>query len=481
VKIQNFSFYTHRKIYENGPCKFIEHHHGETKKFVESSADISFLTDHFFCDSFNLSLRTMVIQTETDEELGHIRLGDTRALVQEADQSTEGVNQSHQNYERDDNAITVDLNLYRRHRTSTRNNLSSLVDSHTSSGFNSLTVYDHSESSLTSYLAIGRNDLSIASVTSGQQNIHRLTNSSGYQSGRRQSSAASRSFSFSDRLQADRPITEEEQNNGYTDDNIDNFIEPHTSRSMNDQQFPICSQDLSGQEAQQNSTVRGCMLRGSENFLRTSPIPPSAVLRTIRHETRENRLSSGENTSTISLRESTCTQRKEVQSSEKTSSRSSENPPDDNSHQQVALATPTTTASSRPRSRDQPRMLERSTCSAICNNDSSSNESKEKCPVFSCSRSSPHDMCNINRESPKEQGKQTAQYDTTESICKADESKDCCHRNSNHYGSFDRIQHNRNNICQGQCIIKLVLKKLIRMLSISVRISSCITKYVSVA
>jgi len=299
VKIQNFSFYTHRKIYENGPCKFIEHHHGETKKFIESSADISFLTDHFFCDSFNLSLRTMVIQTETDEELGHIQLGDTRALVQEADQSTEGVNQSHQNYERDDNAITVDLNLYRRHRTSTRNNLSSLVDSHTSSGFNSLTVYDHSESSLTSYLAIGRNDLSIASVTSGQQNIHRLTNSSGYQSGRRQSSAASRSFSFSLRLQADRPITEEEQNNGYTDDNIDNVIEPHTSCPMNDQQFPICSQDLAGQQAPQNSTV---------------------------------------NTSAVSLRESACTQRKEIQSSEKTSSRSGENPPDDNSHPQAALA-----------------------------------------------------------------------------------------------------------------------------------------------
>jgi len=410
VKIQNFSFYTHRKIYENGPCKFIEHHHGETKKFVESSADISFLTDHFFCDSFNLSLRTMVIQTETDEELGHIQLGDTRALVQEADQSTEGVNQSHQNYERDDNAITVDLNLYRRHRTSTRNNLSSLVDSHTSSGFNSLTVYDHSESSLTSYLAIGRNDLSIASVTSGQQNIHRLTNSSGYQSGRRQSSAASRSFSFSLRLQADRPITEEEQNNGYTDDNIDNVIEPHTSCPMNDQQFPICSQDLAGQQAPQNSTV---------------------------------------NTSAVSLRESACTQRKEIQSSEKTSSRSGENAPDDNSHQQAALATPTTTTSSRPRPQDQPRMLERLTCSAICNNDSSSNESKEKCPVLSCSRSLPHDTCNINRETPKGQGKQTGQNDTTESICKADESNDCRHRNSNHYGSFDRIQHNGNIMGQG--------------------------------
>jgi len=94
-------------------------------------------------------------------------------------------------------------------------------------------------------------------------------------------------------------------------------------------------------------------------------------------------------------------------------------------------------------------MLERLTCSAICNNDSSSNESKEKCPVFSCSRSSPHDMCNINRESPKGQEKQAAQYDTTESICKADESNDCCHRNSNHYGSFDRIQRNGNIMCQG--------------------------------
>jgi hypothetical protein len=208
----------------------------------------------------------------------------------------------------------------------------------------------------------------------------------------------------------------------------------------NDQQFPICSQDLAGQQAQQNSTVRG-----SEIFSRSSPIPVSAILRPV----RENRLSSGENTSTVSLRfayafccvvlssllsllfqwfsvdvahimwqgswgpyrtfffrsiartvvvtyswtcqpfqhpwlisrtwartccslrESTCTQRKEIQSSENTS-RSAETAPDDNSHQQVALATPTTTASSCPRPRDQPRMLERLTCSAICNDDSSS-------------------------------------------------------------------------------------------------------------
>jgi hypothetical protein len=370
VKIQT-------KIYENGPCKFIE---------------LDFLTNHFFCESF-ISLVTMIIQTETDEE--HIRLGNTRALVQEADQPPERENL---NYERDD-AIPVDLNQYRRHR----NNLSSLVDSHTSSGFNSLMVYDHSESSLTSYLAIGRNDFSIT-----------LGISSGYQSEQRRSSA-SRSFSFSLRQQTDRPITEEEQNNGYTDDNIDN-IDPHASCSRNDQQFPICSQDLAGQQAQQNSTVRG-----SEIFSPSSPIPVSAILRPV----RENRLSSGENTSTVSLRESTCTQRKEVQSSENTS-RSAENAPDDNSHQQVALATPTTTASSCPRPRDQPRMLERST-----------------------SRSLSHDMCNINRDSLKEQGKQAAQYDTTESICKADESNDCCHRNSNHYGSFDRIQHNGNIMCQG--------------------------------
>ena len=363
------------KIYENGPCKFIE---------------LDFLTNHFFCESF-ISLVTMIIQTETDEE--HIRLGNTRALVQEADQPPERENL---NYERDD-AIPVDLNQYRRHR----NNLSSLVDSHTSSGFNSLMVYDHSESSLTSYLAIGRNDFSIT-----------LGISSGYQSEQRRSSA-SRSFSFSLRQQTDRPITEEEQNNGYTDDNIDN-IDPHASCSRNDQQFPICSQDLAGQQAQQNSTVRG-----SEIFPRSSPIPVGAI------SVRENRLSSGENTSTVSLRESTCTQRKEVQSSENTS-RSTENAPDDNSHQQVALATPTTTASSCPRPRDQPRMLERST-----------------------SRSLSHDMCNINRDSLKEQGKQAAQYDTTESICKADESNDCCHRNSNHYGSFDRIQHNGNIMCQG--------------------------------
>ena len=371
----------------------------------------------------------MIIQTETDEEC--IRLGNTQALVQEADQPPERENQ---NYERDD-AIPVDLNQYRRrrHRQSTRNNLSSLVDSHTSSGFNSLMVYDHSESSLTSCFAIGRNDFSITSVISGQQNIH----SSGYQSEQRRSSAASRSFSFPLRQQADRPITEEEQNNGYTDDNIDN-IDPHASCSRNDQQFPICSQDLAGQQAQQNSTVRG-----SEIFSRSSPIPVSAILRPV----RENRLSSGENTSTVSLRESTCTQRKEIQSSENTS-RSAENAPDDNSHQQVALATPTTTASSCPRPRDQPRMLERLTCSAICNDDSSSNGSKQKCPVWS-SRSLSHDMCNINRESLKEQGKQAAQYDTTESICKADESKDCCHRNSNHYGSFDRIQRNGNIMCQG--------------------------------
>jgi hypothetical protein len=390
VKIQT-------KIYENGPCKFIE---------------LDFLTNHFFCESF-ISLVTMIIQTETDEE--HIRLGNTRALVQEADQPPERENL---NYERDD-AIPVDLNQYRRHR----NNLSSLVDSHTSSGFNSLMVYDHSESSLTSYLAIGRNDFSIT-----------LGISSGYQSEQRRSSA-SRSFSFSLRQQTDRPITEEEQNNGYTDDNIDN-IDPHASCSRNDQQFPICSQDLAGQQAQQNSTVRG-----SEIFPRSSPIPVGAI------SVRENRLSSGENTSTVSLRESTCTQRKEVQSSENTS-RSTENAPDDNSHQQVALATPTTTASSCPRPRDQPRMLERSTCSAICNDDSSSNGSKEKCPVWS-SRSLSHEMCNINRDSLKGQGKQAAQYDTTESICKADESNDCCHRNSNHYGSFDRIQHNGNIMCQG--------------------------------
>lgn len=327
----------------------------------------------------------MVIQTETDEEHTCIQLGNTRALVQEADQPPERENQNHQNYERDDNAIPVDLNQYRRRRhrrQSTRNNLSSLVDSHTSSGFNSLTVYDHSESSLTSYLAIGRNDFSITSVNSGQQNIH----SSGYQSEQRRSSAATRSFSFSLGLQADRPITEEEQNNGYTDDNIDN-IDPHASCSRNDQHFPICSQDLAGQQAQQNSTDRG-----SEIFPRSNPIPVGAI------SVRENRLSSGENTSTVSLRESTCTQRKEVKSSENTS-RSAENAPDDNSHQQVALATPTTTASSRPRPRDQPWMLER--------------------------------------------------YDTTESICKADESNDCCHRNSNHYGSFDRIQHNGNIMCQG--------------------------------
>jgi hypothetical protein len=435
------SSYSHTKIYENGLCKFIEHHHGETKQFIESGADISYLTNHFFSDSFYLSLVTMAIPVTDDDYLEYTHF----ALVQEADQPTG--NQTHQNYERDDNAIDP------YHRQSTRNNLSSLVDSHTSSGFNSLMIYNHSESSLTSYPVIVRNDLSITSVNSGQQNIHssgyqygqRRSSvasrsfsishqlqadrpSSGYQYGQRRSSAASRSFSFSHQLQADRPITEEEQNNGYT----------------------------------------------------ASPIPLSAVLRTVRHETRENRLSSGEHTSTVSLHESTCTQRKVVQSSEKTSSRSAENPPDDNSHQQVALATPTTTASSCPRPRDQPRILERSTCSAICNDDSSSNGSKEKCPVWS-SRSLSHDMCNINRESLNEQGKQAAQYDTTESICKADESNDCCHRNSNHYGSFDRIQHNGNIIWQGQCIIKLVLKKLIRMLSISVRISSCITKYVSVA
>ena len=342
------SSYTHTKIYEKGLCKFIEHHHGETKQFIESGADISYLTNHFFSDNFYLSLVTMAIPITDDYlECAHVVL----PVDQEADQPTG--NQPHQNYERDDNAI--DPYCRRRHRQSTRSNLSSLVDSHTSSGFNSLTVYDHSESS---YPVIGRNDLSITSVNSGQQNIH----SSGYQSGRRRSSVASRSFSFSHQLQADRPITEEEQNNGYT----------------------------------------------------ASPIPLSALLRTVRHETRENRLSSGENTSTVSLHESTCTQRKEVQSSEKTSSRSAENPPDDNFHQQVALATPTTTASSCPRPRDQPRMLERSTCSAICNDDSSSNGSKEKCPVWS-SRSLPHDMCNINRESLKEQGKQAAQYDTTES------------------------------------------------------------------
>jgi hypothetical protein len=169
-------------------------------------------------------------------------------------------------------------------------------------------------------------------------------------------------------------------------DIIDNIIEPHTSCSMNDQQFPISSQDLAGQQAQQNSTVRGCRLRESENFPRSSPIPQSAVLRPVRHElnTRENRLSSIENTSTVSIRESTCTLRKKVQSSE--------NPPDDNFHQQ---ATPTTTASSRPRPQDQPRMLERPTCSAICNNDSSCNGSKEKCPVRFCSRTLPHEMCNM--------------------------------------------------------------------------------------
>ena len=435
------SSYSHTKINENGLCKFIEHHHGETKQFIESGADISYLTNHFFSDSFYLSLVTMAIPVTDDDYLEYTHF----ALVQEADQPTG--NQTHQNYERDDNAIDP------YHRQSTRNNLSSLVDSHTSSGFNSLMIYNHSESSLTSYPVIVRNDLSITSVNSGQQNIHssgyqygqRRSSvasrsfsishqlqadrpSSGYQYGQRRSSAASRSFSFSHQLQADRPITEEEQNNGYT----------------------------------------------------ASPIPLSAVLRTVRHETRENRLSSGEHTSTVSLHESTCTQRKVVQSSEKTSSRSAENPPDDNSHQQVALATPTTTASSCPRPRDQPRILERSTCSAICNDNSSSNGSKEKCPVRS-SRSLSHEMCNINRDSLKGQGKQAAQYDTTESICKADESNDCCHRNSNHYGSFDRIQHNGNIIWQGQCIIKLVLKKLIRMLSISVRISSCITKYVSVA
>ena len=438
MKIQNVSFGIHPKIYENGPCKFIEHHHGETQKFIELDAEISFLTNHFFCESF-ISLVTMIIHTETDEE--HIQLGSTQAIVEEADQPAERGNQYHQNYERDDN--TIDLGHHRRHGTSTWNNRSSLVDSHTSSGFNSLTVYDHA-----SYLAIGQNDLSITSATSGQyhqQNIHRSTNSSGYQSEQRQSSVASRTFSFSPRLQVDRPITEEEQNNGYTDDIIDNIIEPHTSCSMNDQQFPISSQDLAGQQAQQNSTVRGCRLRESENFPRSSPIPQSAVLRPVRHElnTRENRLSSIENTSTVSIRESTCTLRKEVQSSE--------NPPDDNFHQQ---ATPTTTASSRPRPQDQPRMLERPTCSAICNNDSSCNGSKEKCPVRFCSRTLPHEMCNmgyINRATPKGQGKQTAQYDTTEStgICTHKKSNDCCHRNSNHYGSFDRIHRNRNIMCQG--------------------------------
>lgn len=411
------SSYTHTKIYENGPFQFLEHHqfHGETKTSIESCPDISFLTDHFFCESFNLSLVTMII-TETDDEVGHIQLGNTR--VQEAEQLPE---REHQNYERNDMAIPVDLNLYRSHRTSTRSNLSSLVDSHTSSGFNSLTVYDHNESSLTSYLAIGRNDVSITSATSGQQNIHRSA-SSGYLSGRRRSVAASGSFSFSHQLQADRPIIEEEQNHGYTDDNIDNIIDPHASCS-------ICSQYL-GQQAQQ-------ILPPS------SPIFESAIF-SLEHDTRENRLASGENTSTVSLHESTLTstQLKKIQSSEETSSRSDETPPDDNSHQHVALAT--TRTSSRPRPRDQPRMLERSTS---CN-DSSSNGSREECPLWSCSRSLQHDMYN-NRVALKGPGKRAAQYDTTESICKADESNDCCHRNSNHYGSFDRIQRNGNIMHQG--------------------------------
>jgi hypothetical protein len=33
VKIQNMSSYTHTKSY--GLCKFIEHHHGETKQFID--------------------------------------------------------------------------------------------------------------------------------------------------------------------------------------------------------------------------------------------------------------------------------------------------------------------------------------------------------------------------------------------------------------------------------------------------------------
>jgi hypothetical protein len=76
------SSYTHTK---NGLCKFIEHHHGETKQFIESGADISYLTNHFFSDSFYLSLVTMAVPITDDYlECTHVVL----PVVQEADQPT---------------------------------------------------------------------------------------------------------------------------------------------------------------------------------------------------------------------------------------------------------------------------------------------------------------------------------------------------------------------------------------------------------
>ena len=201
--------------------KIIENHHGETKKFMDSSGDFSFLYDHFHNEcNFTNSFQNMVLTIDDDndanrneEEVHHIVLGNTRQLIEDhhaPPRRRRGNDLNMSNYDNEGPVIDLNHNRHRRRRPQGLNNsdsLHSLINSATSSGFNSLTLYYDDEYENDSSF-IRRNAEASLYGASDQQFAPRPTmSSSGYESGRRRRHTDS--FSFSSRLGVVGQVSEE--------------------------------------------------------------------------------------------------------------------------------------------------------------------------------------------------------------------------------------------------------------------------------